>query len=201
MLTKTKCKVFIYDPNCEPLHAAVDVDIFEQGGYQILGYGTTGPMRRESAYGIAIDLWLNPAPIAVVVSDDARRYATNTYQNLNGSVSSRLDLTLYELPVEPGVFGDGGPRILDDDVGFSRITHLQHAVRQQDHWTAHQKKAVQALIATYVGFVTPIIIRTDRDNSRLLIVARRCEKALAHLGIATKLLAPEPTPERRLLAH
>jgi hypothetical protein len=108
MSARTKCKVLIYDSDCNPLHAHVDVDIFEEGGCENLGYGTTGPMRGEVAYGVEISLRLKPRSIAVIVTDDGKTYAPNSYLNLNGAIPSRFDLTLHKLPDEPGNFGNGG---------------------------------------------------------------------------------------------
>src|SRR2546423_4618841 len=146
MHAKKECKVLIYDAYCEPLHAHVDVDIFDEGeGFEALGYGTTGPMPSEQPYGVIISLRLRPASISVVITDSELRYAPNTYPNLNGSVSSRLDLTLYELPSEPGDFGDTGPEQPGNVRGgrhFRQVGNLYRHIERQKHWSTNGKKGV-----------------------------------------------------------
>jgi len=200
MLAKGQCKVFVYDSSCEPLHAEVDVDVFDEGeGFENIGGGTTRPIRGELPYGVIISLRLKPASISVVITDTALRYAPNTYPNLNGSVSSRLDLTLYELPSEPGNFGEGGPapHIESGDRRFTQIGNLYRQIQRQEHWSSEAKKGVRDLLGMYAGFV----LKFKAPEDRLLVIANRCEKALERIGIARELIATVREPIRAAIAH
>jgi hypothetical protein len=50
----------------------------------------------ESTYGVELSLARSqPVPIALVILDRTLKYVGGVYSNLNGAVSSRLDVTLY----------------------------------------------------------------------------------------------------------
>lgn len=200
ILKKNNCKVLIYDLHSQPLLVHVDVDIFEQGGYQNLGFGQTGQLLGEVTYGVSISWLLNVPSIAVVITDEAMKYAPITYSNLNGSVESRLDLTLYELPDEPGDFGDsgGGPRI-ERDGGLKRMKKVQRQIQDQKRWSFTEKKGVENLISTYVGFFLPRL--DDRQNDRFQIIAKRCEQAVINAGISPESLFEKTLVPQVMLAH
>ena len=50
----------------------------------------------ESTYGVELSLAQSkPVPITLVILDRTLKYVGGVYSNLNGAVSSRLDVTLY----------------------------------------------------------------------------------------------------------
>jgi len=54
------------------------------------------PMLGESTYGVELSLAQSkPVPITLVILDRTLKYVGGVYSNLNGAVSSRLDVTLY----------------------------------------------------------------------------------------------------------
>lgn len=204
MRTKGHCKVFVYNSSCEPLHAEVEVDVFDEGeGFNNMGQGKTGPIRGEPPYGAIIPFALKPASISVVITDNTLQYAPNTYPNLNGSVSSRLDLTLYELPVDPGNFGDLGPTPPPQrgDRRLNQMGSLYRQIQKQEHWSPNAKKGVRNLISTYAGFVLNL---QSQPDGRLLVIANRCEKALERIGIGSEVITAAIVPAREpaiALAH
>jgi hypothetical protein len=200
---KTKCRVLIYDAHCAPLRAQVEIDIFEQGGFENLGYGTTGPIPGEPTYGVEIFPRLTPVSIAVTVTDDAMKYSPNSYVNLNGSVPSRFDLTLYELPDQPGNFGGGGlgPRIIGEGNGFKGIEDIHRQIQRQGHWSTQHKHGVENLVSSYVGFVLPRFNFVDQPRDRLLRVASCWRRALERIGIPSHLLVPEPSVVHQILVR
>jgi len=58
--------------------------------------GETGPLLGESTYGVELSLAQSkPVPITLVILNRTLKYVGGVYSNLNGAVSSRLDVTLY----------------------------------------------------------------------------------------------------------
>jgi hypothetical protein len=57
--------------------------------------GETGPLLGESTYGVELSLAQSkPVPITLVILNRTLKYVGGVYSNLNGAVSSRLDVTL-----------------------------------------------------------------------------------------------------------
>ena len=56
-------------------------------------------MLGESTYGVELSLAQSkPVPITLVILNRTLKYVGGAYSNLNGAVSSRLDVTLYHDP-------------------------------------------------------------------------------------------------------
>jgi hypothetical protein len=132
-----------------------------------------------SGYGIELDLRISK-PFSACMEDTGGIYASAALGDLNGGVTSQLDVILYTLP-SPAALG-GGPQIQPTNV--EDLTRFIHAQVKTGQWTPAEGRAVRSLsnaVLTMSGLSAP--------TETVKLALNRWSKLLRQLGIDIRSLA------------
>jgi len=181
-----KCTVYLYDDSSPKQLPVTQLHIIIQMTSTV---GVSLASKKNKRFGPEYGAVLNPGvaaePYQIYVDDPGGStsspvYAPASLGDLNGSVTGRIDVTLYPLPV-----GTGGDDDDDWGTGNSRLATTQTEIREHitrrvdaNDWTPSEARGVRSLVST-----TQRAVQAPEWDSKLDAMRMRWISTCASLGI------------------